>query len=323
LGSVSRRVGILCSVFLSLFLLYTRNCEWGQLRDILFGSVATPYRYRMLGPLAIRAIMGYTAFTNPNGLTIHTANLIYIGFVYFWLLYFVFSYLRDFMWERKALLGMTLAAFGIWWNETPQAHTWDALGLMFWIGLCHCILARKYAAWFFLFAVSVTNHESTLLLLPAAFLVWGRKNLWRATALVVSAAAVWLAVKWGLKEAFRGGSLIGGCNDIDWNLIHWPYALLSFAGSWVFALFGAWRLNKERRILLWTIPVFLAAMFRFGEFDELRIFTPLLAILLPAIVEGIYVVAELIGGGLIRIAARAANNDIGASLGAMTRSARR
>jgi len=266
----------------TVILLCTRNCsEWDYLWRLMFGIADAPFQYRMLGPLAIRSL------TILTPLSVKSAALVYLGFCYFWLFVFVGSYCE------RGVLGVALAAFGLWFNEAPLCHISDVLSVVFWIGLCHCILSRKYAAWFFLFAVSITNHENALLLLPAAFLVWRRDNFWRAAALVASSAVLWAAIKYGLAWALNCHGV--GYDQVSRNLIHWPKGLLAFGGLWVFALAGFRKLDYDRKMLLVTVPVFVVVMFRYGCLDELRIYSPLLAVLLPAMLAGLGAKSETRG----------------------------
>lgn len=144
-------------------------------------------------------------------------------------------------------------------------------------------------AWLFpLVAVGMLNRETVLLIpLLYACVRFGQVPLgrwvWRAAALAIVAAGIYAGLRFvfGLKTPYAPSGLKGYLlrNATRWT--GWVQALAFFN----LALFYAWRHLGQRptflRRSLLIVPVFLAIHLSIGNLREIRLFLPLLPVLIP------------------------------------------
>jgi hypothetical protein len=107
----------------------------------------------------------------------------------------------------------------------------------------------------------------------------------KATAHVAASLAVWAMIKWFLNTHLGSGSF--GWDMIRHNIYLWWTIIFACGGLWVFAAFGFRQLPRELKMLFISLPFFMLAMFFFGDYGERRIWTPMIPIILPAILAGL------------------------------------
>jgi hypothetical protein len=240
----------------------------------------------MLSPLAILGLM-QSHYIGDNAGGIEHAARVYVGLCMFFTLWFLFRHLSLLFDETAACFGVLFAALVIKWHTILQMS--DAAGTLFMIALCVCVLKRSYVAFVFVFALATLNRETCAIILPgAAILWWSSAKRWRGEAVVALSAAFWVASRIALKHYFH---LHGnGYDMLSFNLQPSQLfkASMAFGGMWVIAIVGFGRIGRELQILLAsTLGFFIVTEIQFAKIFELRIYTELLPVLLPAILAGI------------------------------------
>ncbi len=257
-----------------------------RLTECLRGVSIMPYQIRILSPLAIVGLMKWHwGIVNPRGI-VRSAH-VYVGLCLFFALWFLFRYLSLFFDEMTACFGVLFAALAIKWHTLLQMG--DAAGLLFVVALCICVVKRHYILFLYVFALGTLNRETTAMILPAAAILWWSSPKRARGEIVVALAAVfWLASRLALKHYFN---LHGnGYDMLSFNLQPSQLfkASMAFGGMWIFAILGFRKIGKDLQILMaTTVGFFIVTEIQFAKIFELRIYTELLPVLLPAMLAAL------------------------------------
>ena len=168
-------------------------------------------------------------------------------------------------------------------------YAYDSTQLLVVLGLAHCILARRRAAWHALFLLGTFNRETTIILVPALWLVWRRDGLRGATLHAAASIAVWMAVKIALARLFPGGTWV--VTPEPFLNARWPWRVantaMALGGLWIFAMPGWSRVPADIRRLLAAVPALVAAIAYAGNLWEIRVYNEAIPLLAPVIAAGL------------------------------------
>jgi len=292
------------------FRLTMENHPAGSVVSIVSSQASLPFQYRLLSPLVAFGLWKVLPFH-----LLHVTFYLSLTILLFTYYYF-YKFLRPHFSKTACLLGLFMMAASIaamsaqrfnisTVNVAAQnvgiRYLSDLSQILFFLGLVHCLLQRKWAPWYALFALATLNRETTLLLLPAMFLVLrNREGISKAAGHVAASFLLWIGIKFALYLLFPGRI---GDNMIADNLAvlsgkvgfkSYVNLLMVFGGMWVFAPLGLRRVPRETALLLITVPCAFAVFFVFANLFENRIYTELSVIVLPVSLAGL---TRLIGDG--------------------------
>jgi hypothetical protein len=282
--------GFILCLYLLASLLFTQEyfghaIEWKQapLEKTIRFEADTPFQYRVLAPLVIRAIILTTPIDAYAASTILTVVWTFFSLLAFRIL------LRTFFSNAGASFGALLLAYAMYWNYAVfgiwrMPFDLPAI-LLFTLGL-FALVRQRWVLFYLAFVLGALNRETILVLSVAfIFLSWKRAEptfVWKHVGVQLG---LWMLIRATLIVIFRnnqGGQFqtqfAANISNLMSGMPTIPL-LLSFGGLWLPAFLG-WRAvdNRIRRLLLVTIP-FAGVMVIVGNLHELRIYNELVPII--------------------------------------------
>ncbi len=292
---------LLSLLFILIYFESTNIWQYTKLEDLTNFSAHLPFQYRVLIPSLVNVI--HKAF--PGLKIFFLYQLILLGFSIS-LARVSRIYLREYI-DNKLIehFGIILLFYILLWNYCALGvwlYPWDIPSIVFFtIGLI-CIKQNRMLLFFPLFVIATFNRETIILVILAHIIT--RDNLrmfFRAIPVSFLYFTVWLFIKYILYLIFidnplepDGGKLF--LNKVSEN-IDFLIALLkfdkfyilrifSFGGLYFLIPFAIKYLDNFTKRLLILIPVILVIIFMVGKFQEVRIYSELVPIiLLPAILK--------------------------------------
>jgi hypothetical protein len=267
-------------------------------QQILRGTAESPYRYRVLVPFIGEALTRTLGAVLPHDRAFLLAYALYDLAAILLLLKVLHRYLRAWFSNEQALVGVLFAA-----ATMPLAlrdhyfQPWSILEAgLFAAGLL-CIRDGRYRLLALIVALASLNRE-TALFIPLAFLVAAagvkgedgasRPAAGKAALLFVGYVAIWAVVFFGLRAVLGGARPVMTLPEVlarntapAVTLRAIVRAGLLFGAFWIFAAAGFMRApGFVRRVSLVALP-YLAAVFVWGMWHEVRLLMPLYAIVVP------------------------------------------
>ena len=259
---------------------YRQQVNWHF--DIVTGKGPYPDQYRLLSYFVAYGLM-------ILGVPFAMAHVL-VRFVFTATSLFVFHrYLSGWVRPPWALLGLFMLAAVLplsflFYFMQPT----DPLNMLVFFG-AFWALQRERDGWLIPLVVVGTLNRETALLLPLlhALVRWGRAPLARWLPLCLISAGigagiyVTLRMLVGLKAPYAPTSFVQywAMNAGD------PLALIQLLGFFNLGLWLAWRDWRSQpeflRRAAWIVPVFFAIHFSVGKIREIRLFLPLLAVVIP------------------------------------------
>ena len=266
--------------------------------QILHGTAESPYRYRVLVPFVGEALTRGLSAVLPRDRAFLLAYVLFDLVAIFLLLGTLYRYLRAWFSNEQALIGVLFAA-----ATMPMAlrdhyfQPWSLLEAgLFTAGLL-CMYRRRLWTLASIVALASFNRE-TAVFIPLAFLsanapIGGagesdRMPVRRATLLFAGYGAIWAVVFFGLRAVLGGAQPVMTLPEVlarntapAVTLRAIVRAGLIFGAFWIFAAAGFTRApGFVRRVSLVALP-YLAAVFVWGMWHEVRLLMPLYAIVIP------------------------------------------
>jgi hypothetical protein len=266
--------------------------------QILRGTAESPYRYRVLVPFIGEALTRGLSAVLPANRAFLLAYALYDLAAILFLLGVLHRYLGAWFSNEQALVGVLFAA-----ATMPIAlrdhyfQPWSLLEAgLFTVGLL-CIYRRRLWALASIVALASFNRE-TAVFIPLAFLsanapIGGtgesdRMPVRRTMLLFAGYCAIWAVIFFGLRAVFGGAQPVMTLPEVlarntapAVTLRAIVRAGLLFGAFWIFAAAGFMRApGFVRRVSLVALP-YLAAVFVWGMWHEVRLLMPLYAIVIP------------------------------------------
>jgi len=257
------------------------------------GVASTPYQYRVLVPWIVRAAVEMHLIRPESEM----AMFVGLQVVALILLAFVFRrYLSLFITDRVLTSVMALSVYAILpfnYFNLPY-YPYDVPSVVFFtLGLI--LIHDRNWVWFYpLFAIATLNRETSMFLTVVTVFVLFDQYSWRKLAVLVgSQAAIWVVIKAALWVLYQRNRWMGyGLYEYQFKvnvatLLNFPVkgliALATWGCLWLAVLIWYPRITDMfLRRNLWTVPVFVAAMFVAGFVIELRIYGEVLPVVLAA-----------------------------------------
>ena len=257
------------------------------------GVASTPYQYRVLVPWLVRGAVEAHLIRPESEL----ATFARIQVVVLVLLAVVFRrYLSLFIKDPVLTSVMALSLYAVLpfnYFNLPY-YPYDIPSVMFFtLGLI--LIHNRNWRWFYpLFAVATLNRETSIFLAVVTVFSLFDEYSWRKLVLLLgSQALIWGAIKVALWALYQQNRWMGyGLYQFQLKvniatLLTFPVkgiiALATWGCLWLAAAIWYRRITDVfLRRNLWTVPVFIAAMFVVGFVIELRIFGEVLPIVLAA-----------------------------------------
>lgn len=302
--SRSSAVAVLCSTAAVLAYAYFAYVDYPQLalrigthEQILDGTAVAPYRYRILVPFLVQAVIKGLSSFQPYPRAFLLAYGLYDVIAFSLLVATLYLYVRLWFSRTQSLVGILFAAatmpialrdhfFQPW---SPLETVFFTLGLL----LNH---QRRYALLGAMIVLAAFNRETAIFVVAACFFAElraggageaeprGRLHAW----LYGSYGLLWLAVFVGLRWA-RGATTpaitvpeLWAANTTFEYLVRALVNVALFGGAfWVFAFFGFRFAPGYVRRSAAAAPFYLASVALFGVWFEVRLLMPLYPILIP------------------------------------------
>ena len=266
--------------------------------QIVQGTAEAPYRYRVLAPLMGEALTRGLSAVLPRDRAFLLAYALYDLAAILLLFEVLRRYLREWFSNEQALIGVLFAA-----ATMPVAlrdhyfQPWSLLEAgLFTAGLL-CIYRRRL--WTLALIVGLASlTKETAVFIPLAFLFAnvsvggagesGRMPVRRAALLFVGYCAIWAVVFFGLRAVLGGARPAITLSETFSRNTTSAVTLraiirggLLFGAFWIFAVAGFRRAPEfVRRVSIVALP-YLAAIFVWGMWHEVRLLMPLYAIVIP------------------------------------------
>lgn len=258
--------------------------------DIITGTAAAPFRYRILVPVVIEPLYQALSLVLPAKTSFLLVYAVFDLAAIFFLLASLFSWLRTWFDRQQALVGALFAA-----GTMPialQDHyyaPWSLLDAGLFTMAMLAIHGRRHWLVTVLLLISALNRE-TAVLIPLAYLATidhtdavGRRKTWLLFGGWVS---IWAAVFLGLRYVLGPAPSIELASVFAFNISRTGFLLallngsLFLGGFWLFALLGFRHAPRPIQRLTWIIPVYLAVILVWGVWYEVRLLMPMYPILL-------------------------------------------
>lgn len=258
---------------------------------VVEGTADAPERYRVLVPYTLHWIASATGASMSSVWHATRLALFFAAYVVF------YRYLRRWFPPTHSLLGTAIVAATLPLTFTNSwAHPDHIAELALFTAGCAAIAAERPLAVAAILAVAALNRETAVFLVPL-YLVAGERIV-RRIPVTLALAAEWAAIYVGLRM-WRG-------------FVHYDYGQLTrnfqflkllpasydpYARAYAYfglVLFGALLVtvalsHSAGRPLfmtraLWIVPAFAVVAFTLSSIIESRIFTPLYALIVPAVI---------------------------------------
>jgi hypothetical protein len=266
--------------------------------EIVGGTAPSPYRYRVLVPLAGEGMTRALSFVLSAKHAFLLSYLIYDLLAIFLLLWTLFLWLRNWFSAEQALTGALFVAGTI--PIALQDHyfqPWSILEVGLFTASLLAIRGKRHILLAVLVALATLNRE-TAVFIPVVYLLmtvdsvdsprtgggFDWKPVLRAGALLI----VWAVLYFGIRlvqgsaphtttvaDLFARNITAGGLSFAAVNVI------LFLGGFWIFAVLGFRHAPRIIRRIAWLIPLYLITILVWGVWKEVRLLMPLYPILVP------------------------------------------
>lgn len=262
-------------------------------------GAATPFQYRVLTPWLVRGLHE-SVLTGVGPLVIFRwLDVLAIAAAWLATRALARSVLGPSLANGAAFLLLALLPFHfVFSREYPFWYAWDMTSIAVFATGLWLMQRRSWAAYYALFALGTLNRETTCFLtLVLLGTEWRTMPRARLALHVGVQAALWIAIKWALREHFadaRGADVAQSTWRENLDALaspaSWRWFLLAFGGTWILLFVGWGRIASPwlRAALLACLPA-LAGLFLVGVWTELRIFgelVPLVALGVVAVLAG-------------------------------------
>lgn len=270
-----------------------RDEAYAKSEAVVQGTADPPARYRVLGPWI------YSSLTKLSGLQAEDAWIVFRWFSLLGIFLAGHWYFRAWFSTSGAVLGNTLIAALLpltFTNSYAEPDHFIEL-IVFLLG-CACIVRSRMILFLLVMLAAALNRETSFLLV-IVYLCGGALDR-RRLAWAAAASAVWAIVYVGLR--WRLGYVAYDPVNLGQNLywlFRWPAKatadnLFKRLYAWFFlallvppivVLARSWSVQPLfiRRSVAVAVPLFVAICATFSSLMEPRIFTPLLALLVPGV----------------------------------------
>lgn len=273
--------------------------EPGALETLMRGEGSTPFQYRILLPYLVGVLRAVGKVPlEPLTIALVLEALALVG-----LFYTQRFLLRRLVEEQRLVLPACFCLFAVlsfhyltlprWWYvyDIPSV-------LLFTLGVA-LVYRGRWGLLALCLAAGTLNREMICALIPLLLLTWyGRLRPLTLLGLSAGLSLIWVGVR-VLQVVLFPDAPGGGQYDahalvrnlsLVRDLESWPKLLACFGGlGWVVIL--GWRSIRPVfvRRALWIVPVQFALVFRFGAFDEIRVYgemAPLVLLGAVCVIDG-------------------------------------
>lgn len=192
------------------------------------------------------------------------------------------------------------------WNYCildPLFYPYDTPAIFFFVAGLVCLLREQWRWYYPLFVVATFNRETSVFLVFAFLLVWGRRLPGPQVAgHVLLQMVLWIGIKAALAHAFAASPGATVFQDqfrynrqLGLSLLHGNFHAARFLAT----MFGAvwllvpiqWRHHPPLlRRLLWILVPFLVGMSIVGVMDEVRIYSEVIPLIVASALAALYAV---------------------------------
>lgn len=269
-------------------------------RSLASFTAKKPFQYRILVPLLARALhsgLHLPLMAAYQGLEIAATLALLVAFRRYLALFFP----REFCWFAPLLL-----LYPMLWNYcilSPLFYPYDTPAIFFFVAGLVCLLQKQWRWYYPLFVLATLNRETSVFLVFAFGLIWGRRLPWPQLAgHVLLQMALWLGIKAALAHVFAANpgdavfqSQVNSNRQLGLDLLHGSLHMVHF----LVTVSGAvWLLIPVRwnrhpplfKRLLWLLVPFGLGMSIVGVLDEVRIYSELVPLLTASALAALYAV---------------------------------
>lgn len=278
-------VWLLCTYGLIHVLYYIGGeGSWLTLHDSLSFSAGPPFNHRVFFVLIARGFqLVRPALHDPAA---YFLSQILAAAAAMWLIEpWARRYLPAAMaaWSRPLLLVLLLPTFTYW--------TFYDIGIVFFFtAALFTLVTGRWWLYLLVFTAGIMNHENMVLIVPVALAL--RYRSWRIGAGGIAWAGlqilVYVAVRWSLFHALPAhAAWQSGKLAYNLDLLRHPTMLLKtvvWLTGWGLVMWTArHRLPREIQVASLLAPLILLVSIPFGQLNELRLFNPILPVLVVGI----------------------------------------
>lgn len=250
--------------------------NWSAMSEYQIATAEAPYRFRVLLPL-LANLMPYPALT---------------AFAVFAWVFGAYAYLRCFFSQSAtlaAVLGWSLLYNVVLWTPETMPFSLVQDALLVW-GLT--LLFRQHWKSFVIVLILAVMNRETGLILGLAAIGLARRGYVRAgwaTMATAMASLLILTVRLWVGDNYTYWTLD---RILERNLLTWYmgvcHAVCLLGYGWWLAFKGLPSLPEKVRAAAEYVPFYIISILIFGIWYEVRLITPLLPILVPAVLVGIF-----------------------------------
>ena len=297
------RVALVASAVYALLRVWANDdLAAATLEMLTAGTATTPFQYRALVPFVVSRAVAAVG-TTASGLWV-AYGLVEVGAAFaVWVA--TRAFLSTFLERREAAsVGALVVFLPLALNlASPVRHNsfffpWDTLSVAVFAAGLYLLRARRWRAYYVLFALGTFNRETTCFLTLALVLSeWGRMPTRVLVSHATAQFAIWVAVKAGLAVLYAGNPTLQ--EDSPAGLFVIPFLMnlgtlstipgllrlsTAMGGLWLVPLLLASRTAApDLSRLFRMVPVFLVGMFLVGELLEVRIYSELIPLVTVAL----------------------------------------
>jgi hypothetical protein len=297
--------GLMAHVYTSLFFKVTIDVGPSGLVSLANFTASRPYQYRVLIPAIVHLLARITHADSYQVLTLYRGVEVISVFAAFWMFRAYLSTFVDvatasvltFFLLPAMLLIHTVCALGHYPYDTPQI-------VLFTLGLV-ALRKQNWLLFYLTLAVATVNRETSCMLIPAFGLtMYGALPRRQFSTHLAAQSLIFAAIKLSIDHIFAHNP--GGFTedhvayniDVIRQIFRLNQFVVSMALLWAAIIWqfvsGRAHIPTFAARLLWLIPMYVAAMWRFGLLDEIRAYnemvpvflTPLLLVFLGTLKAG-------------------------------------
>lgn len=257
---------------------------------VLDGSIDSPYAYRIGVPYLINFLSSISGVSPLNLASILNGVFIFLSLI------ILFYYSRQYILEPHSYLVVIIFALYIVIVQSMMLgllviEIQDILNVIFFIGLLYLIRKESWYLFALFLALSILNRETTILLLfPATYLIWKKKDYFKIIIVNLFGLVTYTLVRVLIDTNNSGWVMLDkiSYNIPGLNMENLMIALKSnvyvllFLFPIFFVSFYRWKsLDEYYKLILITALLFILINYVFGTIIELRLFLPVVAMLLP------------------------------------------
>ena len=267
-------------------------CKLCRIKDLHQGTAHKPFQYRMLVPLLLQLLSGWTG--------IRAVSLLFAlntGFLYIYIL--LYRYFLSFFFENRRITGyLALCIFyilifhNLLVRELPLRYPWDMSSMLFFLLGIIAVYRRHWVLYYAVFIIGTFNKETTCFLPILYFYAYWGRDTWRNLLLHPAVSLLlWLGIKYALYQLYldSGTESIWFHEKLRANLIYQSHPLCLFRIASLFGFLWLPLLIYFKRIpdvfirrSLFVVVIYVIGMLYVGNIYELRIFNEMIPLILTA-----------------------------------------